>query len=316
MSELCRQFEAQLDGFVGSTLADDQQRSLQAHVASCAHCAALLAVVLDSPTEPREDLVGTVLTATSGSACRQSQTLLCDWIDARLADVDNALLVDHLHHCTACTQLATALRRLRVDLPLLVTHRTDADFVGDVLRSTSAAPAQRAAAGLRQRLAQAWASLSQRPRFAWEVAWVGTAVLLLLVGTPQSPLRDVPQSALAIVQTDPTSAWRSLQQPMERTWGWVRDDVEGIWEETGRRLVDKVDTRRAQWLDEHPQATHSWQSLQQRLPTLRRTIADGNLAQASWVLTNMGNDIKNLWHGLRADPAETPGPPTQREETP
>jgi hypothetical protein len=211
--------------------------------------------------------------------------------------------------------METALRRLRVELPMLQEHRVDTRFVDEVLAATSAAaPARAATPGWQERLAQTWASLLQRPRFAWEVAWIGTALLVLLVGTPQSPLRDMPRSALAIVQTDPSALWNAAVEPMERTWVWMRDDVEGAWQASGGRLVHQVDARRTTWLQEHPQVTRSWQSLQQRLPNLRRSIADGNLAEASWVLTGMGGDIGDLWHGLRADTTATT--PADAKETP
>lgn len=317
MRDLCRQFESRLDAFVAGALPTDEHRLLRDHADTCSRCAALLGVVLDPPPEAGSGLVAAVLETTSGSGCRAAHSLLCDWTDGRLAATDSALVEDHLRHCPGCTSLAAALQRLTDDLPRLAEHAADVRFVDDVLRLTSAAATARTATpGWRQRLRQGWESLSQRPRFAWEVAWLGTAILVLLVGTPQSPLRHMPQDALAIVQTDPTAVGRALHQPMERTWEWMRDDVEGTWEATGGRVVEGIATRRDEWGDRHPRAQESWQSLQQHMPTLRQSIADGNLAQASWVLTEIGGDIKNLWHGLRADPVETPGTPNDGEETP
>ena len=71
-----------------------------------------------------------------------------------------------------------------------------------------------------------------------------------------------------------------------------------------------------QWNDDHPLAMDSWQSLRMRMTTLRQAVADGNLAQASYVINDLGGDIQNLWHGIRAAPEDTKGSstPPDREE--
>lgn len=316
MPDRCQQLEKHLDAFVGGSLDAGQHQVLQTHAGECERCAALLQVVRgpSSELDVSDDVLDQVLASTSGRACQQSQSLLCDLVDGALPGEDDHLVRAHMQHCRSCSSIAQSLALLRVDLASLSELMPDAHFLDDVLAATSAsAPA---VPGFLDRLTATWNGLLQRPRFAWEAAWVGTAILLLLVGMPQSPLRGVPQNALAIAQTNPLSVWYAAQPQMERTWGWLRDDIEAGWNASGGKAINAVEARQTQWTQEHPQAAESWLSMQSRLPTLRQAVADGNLAQASYVLTELSDDMQNLWHGFRAAPNDSLGSPTppDREE--
>lgn len=316
MPDRCQQFEVHLDAFIAGSLEAALQQALQVHAQQCARCAALLSVVHNTSTEVASstDVLDRVLASTSGRACQQSQSLLCDFADGLLPRVEDHLLRGHLRDCRACTSLAHSLVLLSIDLSSLAECEPDADFVHDVVEATSATAV--AAPGFLDRLAARCNGLLQRPRFAWEAAWVGTAIVLLLVGSPKSPLREVPENALALAQTNPVSVWNAAQPHMERVWGSLRVDIEAGWDASGGKVINAVDSKGTQWVQDHPQAGNSWQSMQGRMPTLRQSIADGNLAQASYILSQLGEDVQNLWHGIRAAPSDSLGSPTppDREE--
>jgi anti-sigma factor RsiW len=317
MLDPCRQFEANLDAFVGASLAAPLQQSLQAHTQECQRCAALLAVVQGASEERIENTLGRsevldpVLQSTSGRACQQSQSLLCDLVDGLLAPTDAQLVQGHLQHCERCNRLAQSLTLLRIDLPAMAELVPDEAFVDDIVAATTAAAAPMPR--FLDRLTASWHALLQRPRFAWEVAWMGTALLLLLLGAPMSPLRDVPQDALAIVQTDPRAAWKVLQPHMERSWTSVRDDLQAGWDGSGGKAIDAVKAKRLRWDQEHPGVGESWQAMQARKPAMRQAIADGNLAQASSILAQLVDDLQDLWQGIRAAPSDSLGSPIANE---
>jgi hypothetical protein len=121
-----------------------------------------------------EKLVASVLQRTTGGACRRAEELLSD-----LAFGD-PLLAAHLQHCARCSEMAIALRRAASVLPSLAAFDPGPAFTWEVLNATSR---QTHAAGA-GRLAAWWRQWLARPRFAFELAYVATLLLVLLVGNP------------------------------------------------------------------------------------------------------------------------------------
>jgi hypothetical protein len=76
---------------------------------------------------------------------------------------------------------------MRDELPALGELSPQAGFLDDVLKATVGA--RRPAFG--ERLTAAWGRLVQRPRIAWEVAYVGAMLVWLIFGTPASLLQNV-----------------------------------------------------------------------------------------------------------------------------
>ncbi len=90
-----------------------------------------------------------------------------------------------------------------------------------------------AATAHRQSAAARWAArveawfgtLIQRPRIAWEGAYVMSVVLVLLVSFPGSPLAAVPQKALELAQTDPNK----IEQPFVELEAGINTAASEAW---------------------------------------------------------------------------------------
>jgi predicted anti-sigma-YlaC factor YlaD len=197
----CNAFLEQLEDFLEGRLTPDVRRTAEAHLAVCAECRELvsLAAEADAQSAPPSDLVGEVMALTSGRACGSARSRLCDRVDRLLGPENDDLVRMHLAGCAECAALAAALARLTVDLPSLAELEPGPRFLPAVLARTSrrAEPVARWTAAL----ASAWRRLAYRPRIALEGAYVGALILLLLFGTTNAPLADVPGRAIALVRT-------------------------------------------------------------------------------------------------------------------
>lgn len=207
----CHTFMELLDELLAGTLGPSERRDFEAHRASCAGCRdleALLAAGPDGGAEVPPGLLRDVLERTSGSACHGARSRVCDHVDGLLVPVDDELLRLHLNHCAECAGLARVLFRLKADLPGLVESRPDDRFLAEVLARTT----RRAAAAPRwsARLADEWRRLVQRPRFAFEGAYLGSIFLVMLFGVPASPLAGVPRRALDLARVNPVAELRAV----------------------------------------------------------------------------------------------------------
>ncbi|MFO7655045.1 MAG: zf-HC2 domain-containing protein [Candidatus Krumholzibacteriia bacterium] len=235
MSGACARTAARLDAYLDGTLPRTERNAVAEHLATCAACRRLMDAAADalaalsSGTTP--DLVGDVLARTSGSACPRAEALLSlageagpaageparsgcagSDIDADLVDPGSrALLRGHLENCGPCRDLAEVLSWITPVLPQLAevepAHAlTDAILARTrplVRRRSLERRAVRWARCQRTRTEQTWNRWWQRPRFALELAYVATLVVVALAGTPASPLRQVPDQALTIVRAGP-----------------------------------------------------------------------------------------------------------------
>ena len=137
--------------------------------------------------DPRDDLVASILRATSGSPCRAAEEGLPDLVDGALDAVDVELVRGHLERCAPCTALERALLEVRRALPQMAEVDPGRAFTEAVLARTSRAPARRWVA--------AFQALLLRPRFALEGAYLGSVVLVGLLWLPGLPLRNLPARA-------------------------------------------------------------------------------------------------------------------------
>jgi hypothetical protein len=157
---------------------------------------------------------------------------VCDHVDGALPAVDDELLRLHLDACPECAGLARALLRLQADLPMLAERLPDDRFLADVLARTTlrgwAAP-RRAA-----RLAEGWRRLVQRPRFAFEGAYLGSIFLLMLFGIPASPLAGVPQRALDLARVNPVAELRAVGDDVAPR---IQAAVPSEWRDKGEKLA-------------------------------------------------------------------------------
>jgi len=259
----CRELIARLDEFIAGRLRSSDRREAEEHLAVCGECRdlhALIAAGKGGPeVEPPPGLLGEVLARTSGDTCRSAHRLLCDHVDGAIESVDDELLRLHMNDCAGCAGLALALARMTADLPALAELQPDEQFIADVLARTTRREratigwASRLAA-FTQRLAAGWQNLVRRPRFAFEGAYLGAIILVLLFGIPTSPLAGVPQRALDLVRVNPID---ELREAGEEAAPRIRITVRPHWKEKGvelagatREAVDDVARRSSSKIDE------------------------------------------------------------------
>ncbi|MGD8376702.1 MAG: zf-HC2 domain-containing protein [Acidobacteriota bacterium] len=310
----CRDFEARLDGLLAGTLDPEDRRRVEAHLEVCERCRDLRAAIRASleapPGSEVVDLAAGVLHRTSGSACGRARDLLPDLADRVLEGLDAALVQGHVEHCDACAGLLACLERNAALLPGMAEVDPGAGFTAEVIRRTGRA----AAAGWRHRLERWWERLLQRPRLAWEGAYVGAMVAVLLFGTPLSPLREVPARALDLARTNPVQVVEASMSPLPAVGARIADYGGKVWSVTGGALVESTRPARAAL---GQKAAFAWEMT---VPLRRHgaqgweALLDGDFQSFGARLGEMGMDVKILWIRLTtADPETAGGKPGSEE---
>jgi predicted anti-sigma-YlaC factor YlaD len=197
----CRTFESLVADFQQGNLAPDICSDVERHLDNCKPCRLLADIAsgkLDLlPPSSQQALTLSILTKTSGPACGQAQELLCGFVDGALPKPDAALVSQHLEYCAECHGLAANLIELQQLLPSLAGIQPDPVFAEEVARATDGT--YRLQPGLRTRLLEWWIRLVQRPRFSFEAAYLGTLVLVLLVGNPFPTMKALSVHAVEAV---------------------------------------------------------------------------------------------------------------------
>jgi hypothetical protein len=222
----CHTLLERMDGVRNGTLTGDERRAAEEHLAGCADCRAALRV------EPPADLTETILARTTGRTCDSAHRRLCDYVDRLLEPLDGELVGRHIDTCRECAGLTRTLERMALDLPSLAELQPDERFVGDVLARTSAPRVERL--DWAARISEIWEQLVRRPRFALEGAYIGTFVLVLLIGIPSSPLAGVADKALRLTNVNPVV---ELREPMVRVETEVADRVSHAWSSGASTVV-------------------------------------------------------------------------------
>lgn len=206
----CDAFLERIDALLDGSLARFERDEANRHLQECAACRELHAAlaagrenVNDAQGVEDAQLSMRILSRTSGAACGSAVSRLCAWSDGELDTVDTDLVAGHLRHCLECAGLARALARLQVELPRLAAVDPGPAFLESVLARTSRR-ARRASLG--ERIAARLVQLLDRPRFALEAAFVATAILVVPMLAPGSPLAGVPESALDILRKPPVQS--------------------------------------------------------------------------------------------------------------
>src|SRR3989304_5692555 len=109
----CREWEEHLEELLPGTLSAARRAEADAHLAGCARCSELLAVIqgnqaLLSDSE-QSDLTAAILERTSGRPCPRARELLPDWTGGTLGSLDASLIGQHLERCADCRTLARTL---------------------------------------------------------------------------------------------------------------------------------------------------------------------------------------------------------------
>lgn len=211
----CLIFLDRLGQLLDGTATADERAQAERHAAGCPECGELLRAAerrqagsmetsggADAGPTARSphDLVGSVLARTAGSACGRAEEILCDFVDGVLGDEDAKLLAAHLEHCGTCQALAAALRELDGVLAGFAAFDPDPAFLLDVLAATTGREATPSwlPAGWRNWLQ----SLVERPRFAFEVAYVGVVLFVLVFGNPAMTVQAASARTASVARTE------------------------------------------------------------------------------------------------------------------
>jgi anti-sigma factor RsiW len=109
----CALVDRWLDDWLAGRLHADTARRIEQHVAGCARCRQLAAIVSgdEADTElPADGLLSAVLNQTIGSPCARAETLLPALVDEELNADSREILQAHLAHCDGCSRLLGALQ--------------------------------------------------------------------------------------------------------------------------------------------------------------------------------------------------------------
>ncbi len=230
----CDLFEARLDALLAGTCTPEQWREAEAHVETCARCRRLFEAMAgrSQPLSPDREaaLTASVLARTAGVACDTARDRLCSLLDGELAPFDRDLIEGHLAHCPSCRELAQVLERIEPVLSTFAEIPPPERFERDVLASTSRRPS---APSVGERIAEWLARAAQRPRFALEVAYACTLILLLVFGDPVKAYREVSTRAQPRVE--------GMAQAISRPLSSARQAGADTLSSVGRKLRPVVD---------------------------------------------------------------------------
>lgn len=249
-----------------------------------------------------EELTQSILRRTSGSPCRRAEALLCDHIDGTLEDLDARLVQGHLDHCAGCRELSATMVEMLPTLAEMAEIEPAEDFVEGVLAATLPWPAR-----LRRRfrlLGEEWVRLLRRPRIAWEGAYVGTMLLLLVFGTPLSPFSNVPSQALDLARENPV---RSLtENRMAGAPEAISQWSAAIRNSTGNRAVNFLAAARDEVADRLGRMVEASRALPPHAADLGEALWQSDSGGSAAALGSIGGDVRSIWSAMTTSriPAE------------
>jgi predicted anti-sigma-YlaC factor YlaD len=199
----CADFDRRLDALLDGTCPPEEWQRAEVHLAGCSRCRQLLNALggragsetLDEDGEI--SLTASVLAVTSGSPCVAARGRLCDFVDHTLPAFDRGLVEAHLERCASCAALSDALARVTAVLPSFAELSPPGFFTGRVLAVTSRRVVE---PRLGEQVAAWLARAALRPRFSVAVAYVVTALIVLLVGDPVDAFRRTVDQGAVYVQ--------------------------------------------------------------------------------------------------------------------
>ncbi len=233
----CEQFQAVLDDFLAGNLADDF--TARKHLKGCSKCRELVGLIRDDLVFPQvpapAGLAEAVLQRTSGPVCEAARQSLPGYADGDLPACDTELLAIHLEGCRDCRGLAAAVRMLAVDLPALAEIEPEPGFTAQVLSLTSEKQT------LAQRLAASWQEMVQRPRIAFESAYIAMAGFVLLFGLPFTG--DESGRMLQMARMQPVQTLFSADGPVAGVMRGTVEYTERLGADTAREAKETMADR-------------------------------------------------------------------------
>ncbi len=217
MKTRCTDLEDRLGDILADSLPDEERRAVAAHLDQCSRCRWLLEVAAGEkdliPAGTGQSLVREILDRTSGSGCGRVREQVCDFVDDVLPRDDAQVLSIHIENCTECSGIVETLRELSSVLPGMAEIDPGPSFTGQVLAATTSRQISRPK---RELLAEWWRSLIRRPRFAWEVAYTGALMFLLVIGSP------------TLVSTATSAPLDEVRGKTRQAWSAAREELAGL----------------------------------------------------------------------------------------
>ena len=290
----CRRFEDHLGDLLEGLLSETEGWELESHAAGCDACRELRDAVRDSvealPHGP--ELTAGVLQRTSGAGCGRAREQLGDLVAGTLAASDAELVRGHADHCKSCGPLAEALGWMMPALAAMAKIDPGPGFTEAVSRRTSRRMRP-------VRTVHEWfAALLQRPRLAWEGAYVGAFLLVLLFGTPFSPLREVPPRALALARVNPVRVVQASVLPPVTAFG------QKAWTATGGAILENTRPSREKIGRRIGSAWTVTTSMKTHLKGVWGSVLAGDMGTAHQNLMKIGSDLVEMWLRLTSKPPE------------
>ena len=295
----CRDVEAWLDDWIAGSLPADRQRLLAGHADACPRCRRLLAIARDGvgpDAGEAPDLAPGVLEKTSGPACGRAEEQLPALVRGELDAVSREIVEAHLTHCAGCSALAAVLAEAERVLPALAELEPPPDLVPRVLAATRDRPR-------RERVAEWWQRILARPRASWELAYVGTLLLVLLLGNPVAAFREAGQQATRLADAGVRTAVTSLASRLPVPDVMGGQAAFGFTERLMTTWQTAVDTIGAE-------LSRAWRNAQAVVDWVSQTVRDAAAWIASSDLGTVATRMARAWRGAGAvkhAPAAPPG---------
>jgi hypothetical protein len=274
----CTEFQECLFEWLEGRLDEVGVERMKAHAAECLRCQELEELATGEAglpaIQPPDDMVASILAQTTGGACDRALSLVCERLDEGAVEGD-PLLEMHLDSCAECGRVARAIERLQLDLPAMAEMDPDAGFLSSVMAATvgtvSTMPSRDAIAAhsgstvagaprrantpaldwrdlvarlpLAARVSAFLERLLERPRLAFEGAFVGTLAFVLVIGVPSAGVAALPSRLMVEVRQERLE----VQNAVAENWGRATDAGLAVLSSStsrlGERLAEYVDFR-------------------------------------------------------------------------
>ncbi len=260
--------------------------------------------------DKNNEFVRNVMARTSGSPCERACGQLPDLADGLLEELDRQLVQAHLEHCTGCRSVAVVLGWVQPLLPEMAELDPGPAFTQAVVVRTTGAlhPLAHAARrgetvgplGVIDRVGRWWQEQIFRPRFAMEVAYVATVILVLLTSVPGAPLRQEASQAREMVLAGPRAMpllgplLTFGENKLDQTISEIRDHANSGWQKVRNNLDTRLERTR------EPRA-----AMMGHLELAWSQGGSGQLNQAGFQLLEAANDFRLTWKQLWLGQQET-----------
>jgi hypothetical protein len=177
-----------------------------------------------------DDLTNSILKRTSGLACARSREYLPDLVDGKLDPGSGGLLAMHLDYCPGCRALDQNLRDLAEECQGMALLEPEEGFTAAVMRATvETRPISRGFG-----FPAWWGRQIRRPRFALEMAYIGTLLCMLVLGNPGELVGKV------ALQVEAEGSPSGVSQLLPAFWDKSGEEVSRVSRNISSTLLDQA----------------------------------------------------------------------------